>query len=1176
MSNRVTDEARSLDRSEQGHLSSLPWGESGEEAMTTAPGLIDNIYILKEKLGEGGMGVVYRAVNRLTGQEVALKRFRRASTHAEPRVHPELTTLPAEPPKPESKAHTRISLAYEFQTLASIHHPNIVTVLDYGFDNNQEPFFTMELLESPQSFLDAARNRPLAESVGLLGQLLQALAYLHRRSILHLDVKPSNVLVVDGCVKLVDFGIAGSIGRAARLAGTVDYMAPELLLGREATAGSDLYAVGIIAFQLFTGHHPYSSQSYTSFINSVLGIDEEQTLAPDLMQMLQYRAFSARAMAPASIDEALEQAGDDVKCLARVIKRLLSHSQEERYTDARQVISDLGEAIGQALPSETITTRECFLQAAEFVGRKQEMAQLMGALERAQSGSGSVWMIAGESGVGKSRLLSELRTRALVNSALVLRGHGVTERGANYEVWREVVRHLSLGSELDEREIGILQDIAPDLGALLERVPVPPPKQSPQAAQTRLHATVLALLCRQRRPILIILEDLQWAGTESLELLGYLSPRLAQSLVMIVGSYRLEEENEHLRRISGSSSLRLERLSKADIATLSGAILGLAGAQPALVEYLQQQTEGNLFFLVEAVRALAESAGHLDAINRMALPEQLLTGGMERIIERRLELIPPDGQKLLELAAVSGRRLDLKVLQRAGGVHELNDWLLVCANAAVLELEQGVWQFSHDKIRERLLMKLSQERARALHRRVAETIAVVHAGDVAWAAVLALHWKKAAVPDEAYKHYLVAATEAVRLHAVVEARAHYAAAIEMLEQMPETASTRRSQIDVLITLSSLALWADPLQRNLERMDRASVLLEHLKAKGVYEAADMVRAAKVPYWRGRGSFVNGMYVQAIHFYSQARELALSTKETALYANCSAMIGQTLLMQGHMRACCPFLDEALAHLTPQSPASDWARIIGYQGLSLVARGQVQPGLKRVHDALETARDPTYIATCCHYLAMAYVFIKDWAALTSICQRALLLARQTRDEILTCTSLWLSAWGEAWLNQSADSARSMAQAAAILGAHDSIIIYDWILVASADVALLNGRSAEAIELSRRAIAVARQMGAIFGEGLAHKTLARALLTQPQPDLDQAAAHLAESEALFTRGEAWLERSFTYLLWAELQIANRAWESAREHIERALEILEPAELSRAIDHARQLLERIERRQPA
>ena len=164
-------------------------------------------YLLQEQIGQGGMGVVYRATDRLTGENVALKRVTVGLQDAMATRNFQ-STLTAPASHPSDSSDPRVSLAQEFETLASLRHPNIISVLDYGFDDEQLPYFTMSLVEDGQSFTDAVKGKPLETQIGLLTQMLQALAYLHRRGILHRDLKPANVVVTGGVAKVLDFGLA--------------------------------------------------------------------------------------------------------------------------------------------------------------------------------------------------------------------------------------------------------------------------------------------------------------------------------------------------------------------------------------------------------------------------------------------------------------------------------------------------------------------------------------------------------------------------------------------------------------------------------------------------------------------------------------------------------------------------------------------------------------------------------------------------------------------------------------------------------------------------------------------------------------------------------------------------------------------------------------------------------
>ncbi|MEM7348837.1 MAG: protein kinase, partial [Chloroflexota bacterium] len=216
------------------------------EQTTTPPP--NSRYLLHELLGQGGMGIVHRATDRLTGEDVAIKQV-----HI-PAEQLQFTTRISS----NTDKNLRLALAQEFQILAGLRHPYIITVLDYGFDAEQLPFFTMPYLPNAQTILDIGAGLTISNKIDLLRQMLQALAYLHRRGIIHRDLKPSNVLATDGTVQVLDFGL--SISQGANIAsrgGTLHYMAPELLDKAEASEASDLYAAGVIAYEMFTGRHPF-------------------------------------------------------------------------------------------------------------------------------------------------------------------------------------------------------------------------------------------------------------------------------------------------------------------------------------------------------------------------------------------------------------------------------------------------------------------------------------------------------------------------------------------------------------------------------------------------------------------------------------------------------------------------------------------------------------------------------------------------------------------------------------------------------------------------------------------------------------------------------------------------------------------------------------------------------
>jgi predicted ATPase len=170
------------------------------------------------------------------------------------------------------------------------------------------------------------------------------------------------------------------------------------------------------------------------------------------------------------------------------------------------------------------------------------------------------------------------------------------------------LRSLALQSDFTDLEAGVLKDLIPDIQKLIGRPVANAPEIDSASAQTRLLNVVQDIFLRQKTPLVVLLEDLQWSN-ESLEIFRRLIPLVDKLPLMIIGSFRNDERPELPQELPGTKLIELERLSKREIAALSQSMIGEGGQQPQVVELLQRETEGNVFFIVEVMRALAEDAG---------------------------------------------------------------------------------------------------------------------------------------------------------------------------------------------------------------------------------------------------------------------------------------------------------------------------------------------------------------------------------------------------------------------------------------------------------------------------------------------------------------------------------------------------------------------------------------
>jgi serine/threonine protein kinase/tetratricopeptide (TPR) repeat protein len=997
---------------------------------TAPPTISGGRYQIIGSLGAGAMGIVYRALDKLTGHYVALKQVKVA--HG------------AEPADQADDMNVRLALAEEFQTLASLRHPHIISVLDYGFDGTR-PYFTMDLLENPQPLLAAGQDLSLAGKVDLLVQILQALAYSHRRGVLHRDVKPGNVMVCDNQVKVVDFGLSKQIAPAGSIVGTPAYIAPELLQSDPATPASDLYAVGVMAYELLTGQHPFDTSSMRQLFHEVINLPPDLNLLelklkdhvqppalPDTLPELDVPP--AENIAPKPLTESLDETtrpsrplnvldgttrvvpkeynkttrpnvpadvthprirkevSDNRETLeitqphyehplTTTVRKLLDKSPQDRYTDASSVIRDLSVAIGIPLPVETVATRESFLQAAEFVGRDAEFAGLETALTAAMTGQGSVWLVAGESGVGKSRLLNEVRTHALVAGSLVMRGQAIGEAGSPYHIWREPLRRLCLITDLSDTDAGVLRSVVPDIGDLLGREITPiTPELDPEQSQRRLTSVIASILHRQSRPILLILEDLHWAGSESLSVLQQISQSIADLSLLILASYRDDESPTLPQLLAGTQVLKLDRLKPADIAALSQSMLGEAGKQPDVLHLLQHETEGNVFFLVEVVRALAEEAGQLDKIGLMTLPAHVFAGGVQQIIQRRLNRVPVEAFPMLQIAAALGRQIDLSLLRTITPDQDLEAWLGLCNDAAVLEFQDEYWRFAHDKLREGALAILQPPDRAALHQRIAVAIESFTPDQVI---ALAYHWGMAGNTAQELRYVVLAGEQADRVSAFREAVDYFMRALAILGESADNRSQRASLMvqlgRVYARLNSHAESSHYLNESLSlaqeiqdrriAADALSWLGNVARAQGLHDDAARYYGESLTISReigGRRTMADalrglariaaarGQYAEANQRFEESLSISRQIDDPLGMAHALSDLALVATMQGAHTEAAPRLEESLQIFTKIGDRRGMAKALLNLGMAAQYQGLPAKGMQQWQESLAISRE------------------------------------------------------------------------------------------------------------------------------------------------------------------------------------------------------------------------------
>lgn len=755
-------------------------------------------YRITDVVGRGGMGTVYRARDENLDRDVALK------------------VLPLDDADDTREAER---FQREGRLAARLQHPNIVGVYGAGTGDGYL-YLAMELVAG-QPLRSRMRQKPglsIDEALSIGAQVLEAVVAAHDGGITHRDIKPDNILLrEDGTVKVLDFGVAkiedGTLlTRADEILGTVEYMAPEQIMGEKVGPATDLYAVGVLLYEMITGVLPVSGDSPATLVYHQLN---EEPHAPSLLNV----------EIPRNLDH--------------FVLRLLEKLPEDRYGSAAEALEELTEIrrrreLGN-VPGldEEVGGGETLPQGKHlqprFTGRESELESLKAHFDSVAEG-GRVVFVAGEAGVGKTAILRELTRSVRDRGSRAVEGSCFYEHGMGpYMPFFDAISNLLSGGE-DEPEAGrdvlrhLLRERAPELEALASS-PTTTAKvragfaaafgaeSNDQSARQRLFDTIFDLLATAAATssLLICLEDLHWADEGSVQLLQYLVRRSLETRVLIVVTYRPEElvadePNEHplaelIQQLNAEGDLHrvdVGRMSRAELNKLVKSLFPDSAFSDEFGEFLHQQSQGNPFMAVEVLRLLRQQdilyceSGVWSVtpdLGEMLIPERV-----NALVMRRVSQLDTEQRELLQMAAIAGQRFDSAVLEATSGLPRMDllkslfrlekrNQLIVSGN--------GGYEFSHSKIREVLYSEVPAELRREYHRIVGQVLEEeADRGVEIPDDELGSHLYRAEEYERAIPFLVRAADDAFRLFGWRRAAALYDRAAEACRQVGQTSDAR--------------------------------------------------------------------------------------------------------------------------------------------------------------------------------------------------------------------------------------------------------------------------------------------------------------------------------------------------------------------------------------------------
>ncbi|MCT7993564.1 AAA family ATPase [Laspinema olomoucense] len=535
------------------------------------------------------------------------------------------------------------------------------------------------------------RQFPLGEFLTLAIAIAESLGKIHAANVIHKDINPSNIVYnpETGEVKIIDFGISSVLSRENptilnpdRLEGTLAYISPEQTgrMNRAIDYRTDFYSLGVTFYELLTHQLPFTATEPLELVHSHI---------------------ARQPVPPAQIDPKIPQVVSDL------VMKLMAKTAEERYQSARGLKLDLETCLHQlqtngeisAFPLATQDQSDKFQIPQKLYGREQEVQQLLNSWDSLGQGTPVLILVAGYSGVGKSALVNEVQ-KPLVKS----RGYFISgkfdqfKRNIPYssliQAFQELIRQLLTESE-GQLEIWkqkllnalgnnsqVIIEVMPELELIIGKQP-PVPQLGPTEAQNRFNLVFqqfVSVFAQAEHPVVMFIDDLQWADSASLKLLEQLLSDADNQYLLTIGAYRDNEVSpthpfiltvERIQKAGTQvDAIQLQALLIEQVSQLIGDTLNVSTAESeALTELVFSKTGGNPFFLTQLLEYLYQekflsfnyNSGNWEW-NMDSIQQVGITDNVVELMVNKIGKLHASSQNVLKLAACIGNRFDLETL----------------------------------------------------------------------------------------------------------------------------------------------------------------------------------------------------------------------------------------------------------------------------------------------------------------------------------------------------------------------------------------------------------------------------------------------------------------------------------------------------------------------------------